>query len=88
MKKIIAFTALLFAGYSSINAQVFKSKKEKVNMVSHLLRPWFEFMNRYFFRGGFLDGYPGYTYALLSSFYTFVKYAKFRELTRPELKPS
>lgn len=65
-----------------------KAGKEKVNMFSHLLRPWFEFINRYFFRGGFLDGYPGYTYALLSSFYTFVKYAKFRELTRPELKPS
>ena len=65
-----------------------KAGKEKVNILSHLLRPWFEFVNRYFLRGGFLDGYPGYTYALLSSFYTFVKYAKFRELTRPELKPS
>jgi len=65
-----------------------KSGKLKINMASHLFRPWFEFVNRYFLRGGFLDGYPGYTYALLSSFYTFVKYAKFRELTRPELKPS
>ena len=65
-----------------------KSGKEKVNLMSHLLRPWLEFVYRYFLRGGFLDGYPGYTYALLSSFYTFVKYAKFRELTRPELKPS
>jgi hypothetical protein len=32
MKKIIAFTALLFAGYSSINAQVFKSKKDEVKI--------------------------------------------------------
>ena len=65
-----------------------KSGKSSISMVAHVLRPWFEFANRFIFRGGFLDGYPGYTYALLSSFYTFVKYAKFRELTRPELKPT
>jgi glycosyltransferase involved in cell wall biosynthesis len=78
-----------FNWYTSlIAANHVKTGKSTINMMSHLLRPWFEFVNRYFLRAGFLDGYPGYTYALLSSFYTFVKYAKFRELTRPELKPS
>lgn len=43
-------------------------------------RFWFEFLNRYFLRLGCLDGYPGYCYALISSLYTFVKYAKIREL--------
>jgi len=33
----------------------------------------------HFLRLGFLDGYPGYTYALLSSVYTYVKYAKLKE---------
>jgi glycosyltransferase involved in cell wall biosynthesis len=47
---------------------------------THVLRPWVEFISRYFLRLGFLDGYPGYTYALLSSLYTYVKYAKLREL--------
>ncbi|MFK7823360.1 MAG: glycosyltransferase family 2 protein [Oligoflexales bacterium] len=46
----------------------------------HVLRPWTEFLYRYFFRLGFLDGYPGYCYALLSSLYAFVKYAKLKEL--------
>ena len=46
----------------------------------HLLRPWSEFLNRYVIRLGFLDGYPGYCYALLSSLYAFVKYAKLKEL--------
>jgi len=32
MKKIIAIVALLTAGYSSINAQVFKSKKDEVKV--------------------------------------------------------
>ena len=45
------------------------------------LRPWFEFFYRYVVRLGFLDGYPGYVYALISSLYTFIKYAKFKELT-------
>ena len=49
-------------------------------ILAHLLRPWFEFLNRYFLKLGFLDGYPGYTYALFSSLYTYVKYAKLREL--------
>lgn len=51
----------------------------------HTLRPGFEFFNRYILRLGFLDGYPGYCYALLSSLYAFVKYAKLRELTLAEL---
>jgi len=46
----------------------------------HVLRPWTEFLTRYVLRLGFLDGYPGYTYALLSSLYTYVKYAKLKEL--------
>lgn len=46
------------------------------SFLRHLIRPWFEFLNRYVLRGGFLDGYPGYTYALISSLYAFVKYAK------------
>ena len=45
----------------------------------HWLRPWSEFFTRYFLRLGFLDGYPGYCYALFSSLYTFVKYVKLRE---------
>lgn len=44
------------------------------------LRPWTEFLTRYFLRLGFLDGYPGYCYALFSSLYSFVKYAKLKEL--------
>lgn len=46
----------------------------------HIFRPWVEFVSRYIFRLGFLDGYVGYTYALISSLYTYVKYAKLEEL--------
>jgi glycosyltransferase involved in cell wall biosynthesis len=45
------------------------------------VRPWLEFFSRFILRGGLLDGYPGYVYALLGSFYAFVKYEKFRQLS-------
>lgn len=51
----------------------------KPPFLAHVARPWVEFVMRYFIRLGFLDGYPGYTYALISSLYAFVKYAKGRE---------
>jgi hypothetical protein len=46
----------------------------------HVLRPWGEFITRYFLMLGFLDGYPGYCYAVFSSFYSYVKAVKLREL--------
>lgn len=55
-------------------------------LVLHVLRPWVEFFSRYVLRLGFLDGYPGYTYALISSMYTYVKYAKLRELAQRDSK--
>lgn len=48
---------------------------------SLLLRPWVNFFYRYVICFGFLDGYPGYLWSLLGAFYSFVKYAKLRELT-------
>ncbi len=53
-------------------------------LIQLVFRPYFEFLSRFIFRLGFLDGYPGYLYALLSSFYTFVKYAKLFELYQEE----
>ncbi len=44
------------------------------------LRPFFEFLSRYFFRLGFLDGRAGFAYALFSSLYAYVKYEKLAEL--------
>ena len=38
------------------------------------LNPASNFMNRYVLRGGFLDKFPGFYYAILTSFYTFLKY--------------
>jgi glycosyltransferase involved in cell wall biosynthesis len=60
--------------------------KAQPPLMFHVLRPWAEFFSRYVLRLGFLDGYPGYTYALISSMYTYVKYAKLRELVQNSRK--
>ena len=69
-----------FNRYTTSIASKHKSEGRSFSMVSHLLRPWGEFVSRYFFRLGFLDGYAGYTYALISSLYAYIKYAKLIEL--------
>jgi glycosyltransferase involved in cell wall biosynthesis len=45
-------------------------------------RPFFTFLHLYILRGGFLEGTPGYTLAVLMSMYKFLKYHYFRELAR------
>ena len=65
--KFNKYTSLLSDQKADINFIVFSA---------HLLRPFFEFFVRYIIRLGFLDGYPGYVYALNSSLYAFTKYSK------------
>ena len=69
-----------FNRYTSRIAENHEKFQKSPNILAHVFRPWFEFVVRYFIRLGFLDGYPGYTYALISSLYTFIKYAKLFEL--------
>lgn len=72
-----------FNRYTSLVAQNHQNRgKSMPPFLVHVLRPWSDFFVRYVLRLGFLDGYPGYCYALVSSVYAFVKYAKLRELKR------
>ncbi len=49
-----------------------------------LWRPLSTFINRYFIRLGLLEGLTGYTLAVLSSMYTFLKYYYLRQLLKEE----
>jgi hypothetical protein len=40
----------------------------------------FEFFKKFLIQLGFLDGYHGFLLALMSAYYTLVKYAKLRNL--------
>jgi len=69
-----------FNRYTSAVARTHHERGKQPNFAALLLRPWWEFFSRYILRLGFLDGYPGYTYALCSSLYAFTKYAKLKEI--------
>jgi len=69
-----------FNRYTSAVAANHFAAGKSANFLALVIRPWVEFIERYFLRLGFLDGYPGYCYALCSSLYAFTKYAKLKEL--------
>jgi len=43
--------------------------------------PW-KFVETYFFRQGFRDGFPGFVIAVMAGFYVFLKYAKLWQMKR------
>lgn len=71
-----------FNRYTSAIAEQHAEGGKNPSFLGHILRPWLEFFSRYVLRFGFLDGYPGYTYALNSSLYAYTKYAKLFEMKR------
>ena len=71
-----------FNRYTTAIAEQHAAAGKSPSFLGHLARPWLEFFMRYVVRLGFLDGYPGYTYALISSAYAYVKYAKLFENKR------
>ncbi len=68
--------------YTSLIAQKHAKEGKRVGKLFPFTRMGFEILKRFGLKAAFLDGYEGCVYALLSSFYAFVKYAKLEELTR------
>jgi glycosyltransferase involved in cell wall biosynthesis len=65
--------------YTTLIAQE-KYKAGRRFHVWHHLRLPVEFLIRYFFKLGFLDGAAGFRYALLSATYVWLKYAKLQDV--------
>ena len=83
---------LLHYSYASINSLLEKIGRYSDPFVEHCLavgrkatwldlvvRPLWKFLRGYFFRLGFLDGWPGYHIASAGAFSTLTRYAKVRE---------
>jgi glycosyltransferase involved in cell wall biosynthesis len=68
------------AGYAMLNAEKYFRQGKKSNWFKLRMSPGFTFLNYYVLRLGFLDGYAGYICAKMTAYYTFLKYAKLREL--------
>ncbi len=73
--------------YTSLIAEEKFKVGKKFHWFHHLRLPY-EFVVRYFFQLGFLDGTAGLVYTLLSSYYVWLKFLKLRELERNAIATS
>lgn len=68
--------------FSDIASKQYHNMGKKTSVFGILYRTSWKFLRDFVFKLGFLDGYPGYLVCKISSFATFLKYSKLRELNR------
>jgi glycosyltransferase involved in cell wall biosynthesis len=68
--------------YTTIMARQYFQKGRRGRFDQMLLRPPFNFIKKYFWQMGFLDGVAGFVICVLASYYVFLKYLKLWELGR------
>ena len=68
--------------YTSLAAQAIAESGTQVRFRRLVTEPPWTFIRSYFFQRGFLDGTHGFVIAAMAGFYTFLKYAKAREMAR------
>ena len=71
-----------FNRYTTLEAEFLLKKMHNLSFGDFSLRPLAMFLKLYIFKQGFRDGWEGFLFCLFSSWYVFVKYAKYRELLR------
>lgn len=67
--------------YTTLAAQEIAARQVKVPLWRMLLEPTWMFWKTYFFQRGFQDGMEGLVIAYMAAFYTFLKYAKARNMS-------
>jgi glycosyltransferase involved in cell wall biosynthesis len=68
--------------YSTVAAETYFRKGKRSNVFKMTLNPAWAFINGYFFRLGFLDGYYGFVIAKMVAQLTFLKYKKLYTLQK------
>lgn len=66
--------------FSRIVAQQWQGERKRLRVWSLIFRPPIKFIETYLYKKGYKDGIPGFIIALVTSFYVFLKYAKYWEL--------
>jgi len=66
--------------YALLNASKYHQQGKRSSWLKLNLGPFFAFVKYYFFQLGFLDGWEGFVCARMTAYYTFLKYARLREL--------
>ena len=68
--------------YALLNAEKYAVNGKKSSGLKVFFAPIFSFIKYYFFKLGFLDGWAGLVCAKMTSYYTYVKYARLLELNK------
>ncbi|CAN5863795.1 glycosyltransferase family 2 protein [soil metagenome] len=66
--------------YAQANAKKYFLQGKKAGFIKLYLAPYFNFLQHYIFRLGFLDGWEGYLICKTNAWYTFMKYVFLREM--------
>lgn len=66
--------------YSSLRAEELKEKGSTVSAMQIIAYPFAKFIQNYIFKLGYQDGIPGFIYAVLMSFHSFLVRAKLYQL--------
>ncbi len=66
--------------FSELGAQKLYAKRKKCRWHHLVFMPFLRFMKSFFWRAGFLDGYPGFIVSVLNGYSIFLRYAKLREI--------
>lgn len=70
--------------YSSLAAKRMHLQGKRPTILKIIFSPLASFISGYFLHAGFLDGLQGFMIAIHSAYYTFLKYAKLRQLSYSE----
>lgn len=72
--------------FSELAAKDLFAKGKRTNIFKILFAPFFTFFKSYLLKKGILDGYYGFVIAIMSSYYSFLKYAKLFSYTKSPQK--
>jgi hypothetical protein len=67
---------------SSLQARELFDRGVRSSLWKQLTKPKVKFFECYLFKGGFLDGWPGFVIAVGAAYSVFLKWTKLRELER------
>jgi glycosyltransferase involved in cell wall biosynthesis len=73
--------------FSRLGARVARERGEKGSVIRFLLKPIGKFFETYFWKLGFLDGFPGFVISLNAAHSIFLKYVELRSIENAEKNP-
>ncbi len=73
--------------FSRISAEQWQKQGKAPNLLLMMVKPPLRFLEVYLWKQGFRDGMAGFIISVITSYYTFLKYAKLWELQKGLSKP-